>query len=95
MTRGGGQDRTSTKAKLAAELELLGRILAAAREARGVKQSEAAARLGLPPSHLSKIENGSRRVDPVELVRIAEAIGVDPAEIITALQTALTTLRAE
>lgn len=88
-TRSGGQDRISTKAKLAAELKLLGEILARARESRGIRQSVVAERLGLPASHLSKIENGTRRLDPIELVRIAEAIGADPGEIVNELRDAM------
>ncbi len=87
--RYGGTDRTSTKAKLATELRILGQVLAGTRERAGVKQADAAARLGLPPSYLSKIENGTRRLDVVELIRIAEAIGVDPAEIVREVTTAL------
>jgi transcriptional regulator with XRE-family HTH domain len=85
-TRSGGSDRISTKTKLAAELRILGDILARARERAGVKQSEAAAKLGLPASYLSKIENGTRRLDVVELIRIANAIGIDAAELVRELQ---------
>jgi len=48
-----------------------------------------AAALGVPPSYLSKIENGTRRLDVIELIRIAEAMGVDPAEIVGDLQKTL------
>lgn len=85
----GGAERVSTKTKLAEELRLLGDILARTRERAGRKQSDVAAALSLPASYLSKIENGTRRVDVIELVRIAEAIGVDPAEIVRELQEAL------
>jgi transcriptional regulator with XRE-family HTH domain len=88
-TRHGGSDRVSTKAKLARELRILGEILARARERAGVKQSDLAARLGMPPSYLSKIENGTRRLDVVELIQIAEALGVDPAELVREVTKAL------
>ncbi|MEO8035623.1 MAG: helix-turn-helix transcriptional regulator [Acidobacteriota bacterium] len=88
-TRHGGTDRVSTKAKLAVELTALGRILVSARGRAGMKQSEVAARLGLPASYLSKIEKGTRRLDVIELVLIAEAIEADPAELIRELQTTL------
>jgi transcriptional regulator with XRE-family HTH domain len=87
--RSGGADRVSTKAKLADELVVLGEILADARERHGLKQAELAEKLGLPPSYLSKIENGTRRVDVIELIRIAEAMGADPAELIGDVQRAL------
>lgn len=81
--------RVSTKAKLANELVILGQVLVKARERAGLKQQDVAARLALPPSYLSKVENGSRRLDVIELIRIAEAIGVDASEIMRELSSAL------
>jgi transcriptional regulator with XRE-family HTH domain len=91
MTRSryGGQDRISTKAKLADELVILGEVLVRARERAGLKQSDVAAKLALPASYLSKIENGTRRLDVIELVRIAEAMHTDPAAIVTELRARL------
>ena len=88
-TRHGGGGRTSTKAKLSEELRALGELLVEVREAAGLKQSDVAARLGMPASYLSKIENGTRRLDVVELIRIAEAMDQDPAEILRQLQRRL------
>jgi len=85
----GGQDRISTKAKLADELVVLGRVLVRARERAGLKQSEVAARLALPASYLSKVENGTRRLDVIEFIQIAQAMGSDPAEIIRELRKEL------
>ena len=88
-SRHGGQDRISTKTKLASELVTLGEVLVRARERAGLKQSDVAARLGMPASYLSKIENGTRRLDVIELLQIAEAMKVSPAEIVSELQRAL------
>lgn len=88
-TATGGADRVSTKSKLAADLVILGRVIARAREARGLKQQEVAARLGLPASYLSKVEHGTRRLDTIEFIRLAEAMGVDAAELIGDLVSAL------
>jgi transcriptional regulator with XRE-family HTH domain len=88
-SRAGGQGRTSTKAKLAEELNLLGRILVRTRERAGLKQSEVAGALGLPASYVSKVENGTRRLDVIELVRIADAMHTDPAAILAELQREL------
>jgi transcriptional regulator with XRE-family HTH domain len=85
-SRYGGADRVSTKTKLAGELVLLVRVLVAARERAGLKQSDVAAKLGVPASYLSKIENGTRRLDVIELIRIAEAMDVDPAKLVSRLQ---------
>ena len=88
-SRNGGHDRVSTKAKLANELRILGNLLARARERAGLKQFDVAARLSLPPSYLSKIENGTRRLDVIEFVQIANAMNVDPGEIMRELEAAL------
>ena len=80
--RYGGGDRVSTKAKLGSELRILGEVLARARERANLKQADVAAKLGLPASYLSKIESGTRRLDVIELIRLAEAMGIDPAEIV-------------
>ena len=88
-SRHGGADRVSTKAKLASELRILGEVLVFARERAKLKQAEVAARLGLPASYLSKIESGTRRLDVIELIRIAEAMEIDPAELIAEVQKAL------
>jgi transcriptional regulator with XRE-family HTH domain len=88
-SRAGGADRISTKTKLAAELRILGKALAQARERRGFKQSDIAAKLGLPPSHLSKVENGTRRLDVIEFVQIAEAMETDPGALMREIAEAL------
>ena len=85
----GGRDRISTKAKLADELVVLGNVLVRARERAGLKQSEVAARLALPASYLSKVENGTRRLDVIEFIQIAQAMNSDPAEIIRELRKEL------
>lgn len=89
--RYGGADRVSTKTKLAAELTLLGQLLAESRERAKLKQNDVAEKLGMPASYLSKIENGTRRLDVIELIQIAEAIGADPAKIVRELQNRLAT----
>ena len=88
-SRHGGAGRVSTKTKLAGELRILGEVLVRARERAGLKQADVAARLGLPASYLSKIESGTRRLDVVELIRIAEAMGLDPAEIVSEVNAVL------
>ncbi len=85
----GGRDRISTKAKLADELVVLGNVLVRARERAGLKQSEVAVRLALPASYLSKVENGTRRLDVIEFIQIAQAMDSDPAEIIRELRKEL------
>ena len=88
-SRHGGADRVSTKTKLAGELRILGQVLVRARERAKLKQADVAAKLGLPASYLSKIESGTRRLDVIELIRIAEAMEIDPAELVREVRAAL------
>lgn len=53
----------------------LGERIAAARSASGFTQSELAAAIDLDRTAVSKIETGDRKVDAVELSRIAERLG--------------------
>jgi transcriptional regulator with XRE-family HTH domain len=46
-----------------------------AREAAKLTQVEVAQRLGKPQSYVSKVETGERRIDPIELARLAEIYG--------------------
>lgn len=92
-SRRGGTDRISTKTRLAEELVVLGKVLVRVRESKGLKQGEVADRIGFPASYLSKIENGTRRLDVIELIQIAEAMGADPAEIVRELEQELRRLK--
>lgn len=49
--------------------------LRAAREAAGLTQAQVAAHFGRPQSFVSKVESGERRLDPVELARLAALYG--------------------
>lgn len=60
-------------------------MLVGRREAAGLTQAAVAARLGRPQSFVSKYENGERRIDVVEFLQIAEAIGFDPGLILKEL----------
>jgi len=50
-----------------------------ARETAGLTQTQVAETLRKPQSYVSKVENGERRIDPVELARFAEIYGRDVA----------------
>ena len=64
-------------------------LLLATRKANGVTQAEVAKRLGRPQSFVAKVENGERRLDVVELVSYARAIGAEPLVIMTAMDEAV------
>jgi ribosome-binding protein aMBF1 (putative translation factor) len=52
----------------------------------GVTQQQLADRIGKPQSFVSKYERGERRVDLVEFLAIAEALGLDPCRFIRDLK---------
>ena len=47
-----------------------------------LKQSELAQRIGVPQSFISKIENGQRRIDIIELNKICKIFGITLTEFI-------------
>ena len=64
------------------DYQLLLAILKTARKRVGVSQVELATRLGNTQTFVSKCERGERRLDTVELIEFAEALGVSPLELI-------------
>lgn len=65
--------------------DVLLQLLRRARKQKGVTQVELAARLKRPQPFVSYFERGERRVDVIEFVAIARAIGVEPEELFTEL----------
>ena len=60
-------------------------LLVAARKRAGLTQQDVADRLGRPQSFVAKYEGGERRLDVVEFLQIATALGADPVRIVRAL----------
>jgi transcriptional regulator with XRE-family HTH domain len=52
----------------------------------GLTQTVLAERLGKPPSFVAKYELGERRLNVLEFLDIAAAVGFDPGELIGALE---------
>ena len=67
------------------EQQLLRELLIAARDKAGLTQQKLAKRLGKPQSFVAKYEGGERRLDVVEFVAIARALGADPVRILRTL----------
>jgi transcriptional regulator with XRE-family HTH domain len=53
-----------------------------------LRQVDVAKRLGRYQSYITNIETGQRRIDVVELVALADAIGFDAREAIMAIKKA-------
>jgi len=61
----------------------IGKELRATRLASGLTQKELASRLDCRASDVAAIERGVRRVEAAYLVRLAQAMNVDPKELLT------------
>jgi transcriptional regulator with XRE-family HTH domain len=60
-------------------------LMVGARKAAGLTQQALALRLKKPQSFVAKYEGGERRVDVVEFIAIAQALGADPLKLMTML----------
>jgi transcriptional regulator with XRE-family HTH domain len=67
------------------EQQLLRELLVDARDKAGLTQQKLAKRLGKPQSFIAKYKGGERRLDVVEFIAIARAIGADPVRIVRVL----------
>jgi transcriptional regulator with XRE-family HTH domain len=61
-------------------------LLVEARRTAELTQADVAKRLGRPQSFVSKYESGERRIDVVEFLDIARAIGADWASVLRRLE---------
>jgi transcriptional regulator with XRE-family HTH domain len=60
--------------------------LADARRVAGLTQAEVAERLGLRQQYVSKYESGERRLDVIEFLDAAEALGLDGISMLQQLR---------
>ena len=56
--------------------------LVAARHAQRLSQADVARALGRPQTFVSKYERGERRLDLVEVIEIAQVVGLDPTALV-------------
>lgn len=63
------------------EYQALRTILREARLNAGVTQHQLAERLGKPQSYVAKVEGGERRIDVIEFIAFARAIGADASSL--------------
>ena len=60
-------------------------LLISARKKAGLTQAEVAERLNRPQSFVAKYEGGERRLDVIEFIQVARAVGLDPARAMRAV----------
>ena len=65
--------------------QALRELLVAARRKAGLTQHEVAERLGRPQSFVAKVEGGERRLDVIEFIAVAKALGADPVRLMRKL----------
>ena len=77
------------KSVFTAEYEVFLCTLVAARTEAGLTQQELAESLDRPQSFVSKYEHGQRRLDVVEFLYVARALGIDPHAVIEGISDAM------
>lgn len=75
-----------TKSVFSAKYVRFMQMLVAARNAAGMTQMDLAGKLGRMQSYVSKFERGERRLDIIEFLEIAEALGIDVLRFIEQLE---------
>lgn len=73
--------RKMRKSLKSAEYERLVALFVALRHGAGVRQQALAKKLGRPQSFIAKYEGGERRIDVIEFITIARALGADPVKL--------------
>jgi transcriptional regulator with XRE-family HTH domain len=76
------QHGTNRNAKDRKYLLKIGDNIRAARKQRGYSQEEFADIAGFSRSYYTEIETGKRNISILNLIKIIEALGIDPNEII-------------
>lgn len=69
-----------------AEYFLLQGLIRRARESRGLSQRALSAKLGRMSSYVQKIENGERRIDVIEFLRICDLLEVSEISMLKELR---------
>ena len=77
-----------TKSVHSERQQLIAKALADQRRAKGLSQADVAKAFGRHQPFIANIESGERRVDLVELLMIADVIGLDVHALIERLRTA-------
>lgn len=60
-------------------------LLIGLRKSKNMTQIDIAQRLGRPQSFVAKYEGGERRLDVVEFMEVAQALEIDPREVLDKL----------
>jgi transcriptional regulator with XRE-family HTH domain len=72
------------------EYKLLLSLIVAARKRAQISQFAVAKSLGKPQSFMAKVENGERRLDVVEFLRLCRLLRADPYAMLRDVEMSLT-----
>ena len=61
-------------------------LILAARKQAGIRQVQLAKKLKRSQTWIARLESGERRLDVIELIELAEAIGFDAPSMVEAVQ---------
>ena len=86
MQLDGRDNPLAKKSVFTTRYQILKTLLLEARREAGLTQVELAAKLSRPQSFVSKYERGERRLDLVEFLEVADALGFQPARFIKRLK---------
>lgn len=64
-------------------VENIGEIVKGARKRKGLSQEALAYRVGLEQTDISKIERGKDRPSEARTIKIAEALGLNPGDLLS------------
>lgn len=68
-------------------------LIQALRDARiseSISQIELSKKIYRPQSYVSKYENGQRKIDPIQLIRICDALSIRASDLIRKIEKAVT-----
>ncbi len=71
------------------EYQVFREMLTQARAASGLTQVQIARKLGKPQSYVSKYENGERRLDFPEFIKLADILGIDVSAFVDEFRATL------
>ena len=57
-------------------------LIAEARRQQGLTQAQLADAIGRPQSFIAKLESGERRLEVIEFIDLAQALGIEPAALL-------------
>jgi len=77
-----------TKPDFTEKYYLFRQLLIQTRKSQKLTQAQVATRLQKPQSFVSKYERGARRLDVVEFLEVARALGTTPYELLRKLEQA-------